>query len=526
MPSLQTLRWAIGCIVLYVGLDSLCGPPMQYRPIYPVWHPAAGLAVFVWLQFGSRALVPLLVAATISWWTIPILPDRLPTSLLLGLLPLPGYALIAWFLRRRLEPGEFLANHRGVLMWAAITAAVCLASGAIYASLVTGWHSVGSEAWQIITFRYGVAEAAGVLTVASLAYCLVDREARADFLERILRWESLAYLLLTALVIWVALHRSPTEPIVYCLLFLPLAWASARQGTAGAVASAVALEIGITAASLMPGPHAAQMPDVQLLLLTLILAGLLIGVAVDLALKANLELRRSLSLAAAGEMAGALAHELNQPLTALSAYSSACARLVEVNGGDPLLRKTVDSIVCEAQRASDVIKRLREFFRSGSAQLEPVLLGDLVQRVLPPFALQAQREQVALEVLPMPAVSIRGDPVQLDMVLRNLLANAFQALAQKEAGSARRVTIEAGREGDKAWLRIADNGPGIAHKIRARLFEPFTSTKSSGMGLGLAISRSIVEAHGGRLAVEPSPHGVFRITLPLAKTVPGTRDDD
>lgn len=524
--SLHYFWWVTGYVAAYVILDLLCGPPLQYRPIYPVWHPAAGLAVFMMLRQGKRALLPLCIAIVVSSLLVPILSGRLAVSILIGLLPLPAYAGIAWFMRRYLDRGEFLANHRGVLLWVGCITLAMLTSSVLYASMVMGLPMLGSTVWLTTLFRYGVAEIAGILAIVPLLYFLADRDLRWDFLDKILDWESVAGAVLIALVLWAALQRPPSESLVYYLLFLPIAWAAARQGTAGAIASALTLEVGITVASLMPGPHAAQMSDVQMLVLTLILAGFLIGVAVDVARRASSELRLSLRLAAAGEMAGALAHELNQPLTALSAYGSACARLVERDGGDPLLKKTVGSIVAEAQRASNVLKRLREFFRTGSTQLEQVSLIDLIKRVSNSFVEQATTEQVNLTVLKIPSITILADHVQLEIVLRNLLANAFQVLAQQPAESFRSITIDAGADDCWVWIRIADNGPGIANKIRARLFDPFISTKSSGLGLGLVISRSIVETHGGVLSVDPSPHGVFRITLPIAKNAEELPDDD
>jgi C4-dicarboxylate-specific signal transduction histidine kinase len=283
---------------------------------------------------------------------------------------------------------------------------------------------------------------------------------------------------------------------------------------AGAITAAIVLEAGVTTASLIPGPKVARMPDVQMLVLTMTLSGFLIGVAVDVARRASNELRQSLRLAAAGEMAAALAHELNQPLTALSAYGSACERLLARDGGDPLLQKAINAMVAESQRASSVLKRLREFFRSGSTVLERLALPDLVQAAASPFFREAHDEGIDFRIGDIPTVILLGDRVQLEIVLRNLLANAFQALTQQTVVANGEVTIDAGSDGKWVWIRIADNGPGIANKIRARLFEPFISLKSSGLGLGLAISRSIVETHGGTLTVEPSPHGVLRITLP------------
>jgi two-component system, LuxR family, sensor kinase FixL len=157
---------------------------------------------------------------------------------------------------------------------------------------------------------------------------------------------------------------------------------------------------------------------------------------------------------------------------------------------------------------------VREFFRSGAIALEELSLAELINDSVDACAEQARNENVQLQVHAIPPATLVGDRIQLDIVLRNLLSNALQALAQMPPGEARRITVDAGMEGVSIWIRIADNGPGIADKIRPRLFEPFISLKSSGLGLGLAISRAIVEAHGGALTVEPSRHAVLKMTLP------------
>jgi C4-dicarboxylate-specific signal transduction histidine kinase len=311
------------------------------------------------------------------------------------------------------------------------------------------------------------------------------------------------------------LKQPPKVSIAYYLLFLPLVWATARQGMAGAVAATAVLEICVMTATFLPDAYAAKVPDVQMLVLTLTLSGFLIGIAVDVARRASDELRQSLRLAAAGEMAGALAHELNQPLTALAAYGSACARLIERDGGNPLLQKTVHAMVAESERASNVLKRLRDFFRTGSTRLESLQLRELIEGAVVNFYEQARNEAIGFIVKDIPQAKLLGDRIQLEIVVRNLLANAFQAVAQQTDNREPKVVLDAGVDGAWIWIRIADNGPGIANKIRARLFEPFISLKSSGMGLGLAISRSIIETHGGTLSIEPSPHGVLKIRLPV-----------
>jgi two-component system sensor kinase FixL len=518
------LFWRVcGFLATYIVLDMLSGPEARFQSIAPVWHPAAGLAFWIVLRYGKRGMLILLLAALLAAWVTPPLPLRPGFSFFVGLVPLLCYCALGYYTRHRLPDGAFFASHRGVLVWTGIVALGNLANGSFYSSMVFGVHAIGSGPWVTGVMHYSIAETAGILVVVPLAYCLSDHDLRGEFIVRILKRETLTYTALMALVLFFALRHPASDSVVYYLLFLPLIWAAARQGMAGAVSAAVLLEVGVTIAAIIPGRDAARIPDVQMLVLMLTFSGFLIGVAVDIAQRASQELRQSLRLAAAGEMAAALAHELNQPLTALSVYASACQRLAGGEGADPLLQKTIHSMVNESQRASNVLRRLREFFRTGSTALEDLSLPELVQTAAAPFEREASDAGIALLVAPLPQVIISGDRVQLEIVLRNILANALQALGDMPAQDGRQVSVTAQVDGNWVSIRIADNGPGIANKIRARLFEPFISLKSSGLGLGLAISRSIVETHGGTLTVEPNPHGVLRIKLPIEKSKESTQ---
>ena len=496
----------------------ISGPEARYQSIAPVWHPAAGLALYLVLRRGVRAAPLLVLAAVLAATITPALPAQPGLSLLTGLLPLPIYLAVGAAMRRFLPGDASHAGHGGLLLWLAFATLGSLLGAVAYASMLHAPAGFASRPWLDVVARYAIAETAGMLVMVPVCRFLLDDELRAAYLGRIARRETAAYIGLMAAVLAVALQQPAPESLAYYLLILPLAWSAARQGMAGAVTAALVLEIGVTVAALRPIAHPAQMPNVQMLVLTLTLSGFLIGIAVDLARRASHELRHSLRLATAGEMAGAVAHELNQPLTALSIYGSACERLLQRGDGaadTALLHKTVRAMVAESQRASDVLKRLREFFRTGTTALERLSLPALLEEALDSFAAQAEREGVRLETGALPPACLLGDRVQLGIVLRNLLSNALQAVASMPPGRARRVAVDAGIDGPWIWIRIADNGPGIANTIRARLFEPFVSLKSSGLGLGLAISRSIVETHGGTLGVEPGPHAVLKITLPV-----------
>ena len=513
-PAVRPIWRGYAFVAMYIACDMLSGPEARYQMIAPVWHPAAGLALYAVIRHGKHSLLPLLIATLLAASITPALPRAPAMSMLAGLLPVPVYVALALFTRTFLPRGGFFASHRGMLLWTGMVSLGSTLSAVLYVAIVLGSSSGVPLAWMDALTGYAIAETAGMLAIVPAAWYLQNPELRAAFLERLRNWDTACYTAVIALVLAVALQGAAPASLAYYLLMLPLAWAASRQGMAGAVAAAIVLEAGVTVAALWPVSTIEHMPHVQMLVLTLILSGFLIGIAVDVARRASHELRHSLRLAAAGEMAAAVAHELNQPLTALSAYGSACQRLVLRDGGNPLLHRTIDAMAAEAQRASNVLKRLREFFRSGSMALEELSITELVNDSVSAFAEQAQSARVQVDVQAIPEASLVGDRIQLEIVLRNLLANAIQALAQAPDGAARCITVDAGTDGVLIWIRIADNGPGIADKIRDRLFEPFVSLKSSGLGLGLAISRSIVEAHGGSLTAEPGPHAVLKITLP------------
>jgi two-component system sensor kinase FixL len=235
-------------------------------------------------------------------------------------------------------------------------------------------------------------------------------------------------------------------------------------------------------------------------------------------------------LSAAGEMASALAHELNQPLTAISSAVRAAQRTLLVapqrKGSAGEIVEALDLAAEQAVRAGHIVRNLRDFVaRDGEADKQIEDLSKLAEEA-GALALVGAREhgvEVRSEFDPqLPPVLV--DRIQIQQVLLNLMRNAVEAMRQDEndeAPSARKLTLSARRLGpDLVEVAVADTGPGLSPEIAARLFEPFVSNKPGGMGMGLSICRSIVEAHGGRLWAEPNAEGgtVFRFTLPAAST--------
>jgi len=228
-----------------------------------------------------------------------------------------------------------------------------------------------------------------------------------------------------------------------------------------------------------------------------------------------------------GQMATSLAHELNQPLAALTSYMGALQRLAHGAAPDPQRIQTIAEKASEqTRRAGEIVRRLRQFVSKGDTDRQRADLNQVVREALALGLVGVQQHGVTTRLQladGMPPVLI--DRIQIQQVLLNLVRNAIEAMAH---GARRELVIETSRADDTAVIRVADTGPGIAPDIMARLFEPFTTSKPTGMGVGLSICREIVEAHGGRIAAAPNPPAgtVFVVTLPIAEPDDGAIASD
>src|SRR5262245_9607634 len=224
-------------------------------------------------------------------------------------------------------------------------------------------------------------------------------------------------------------------------------------------------------------------------------------------------------LTAMGQMASALAHELNQPLLAIVGYMKGSRRLLESGGEDRsgLLRDAMDKAADQALRAGQIIRRLREFVARGDSERRVESVKRLIEEASALALVGTKDQGVRVRFQFDPAVDlVLVDKVQIQQVLLNLLRNAVEAM---EASQRRELVIStAAGDDDMVAVRVADTGSGIAPELMSQLFQPFVTNKRHGMGVGLSICRTIVDAHGGQITVEPNPGGgtVFRFTLRAA----------
>jgi C4-dicarboxylate-specific signal transduction histidine kinase len=239
---------------------------------------------------------------------------------------------------------------------------------------------------------------------------------------------------------------------------------------------------------------------------------------------ARSELARVVRVTTVGELTASIAHEINQPLAAVVTNSDACIAWLEPeNPNLPEARAAAERAAMGATRASEVIRRIRSLISKAPTERLPVQLNTVISETVDLTTYQALSNDVSITVELQPDLpSMVGDKIQLQQVILNLITNGIEATSSVN-GRPRRLDIKSRTLGsDQLQVSVSDNGVGVSPELKARLFEPFFTTRPQGIGMGLAISRSIIEAHGGRLWAESSPnHGtVFQFSLPYAASLP------
>jgi signal transduction histidine kinase len=509
-----------------LALDAASNPQAVLPLALAPWTPPIGLSLAFLLLYGTR-YAPWLIGVTFllglglygppATWLAALWAA---TLLMLGLL-----AISTW-LTRGLGIDPRLASQRD-LSWflLAAVASAWLDSG-VHVFSRSPEAAPDVWAWGADLVNYWVGALIRLLVIAPLVMVHADRVTqgwRAWLPSREMYLQAASIVVALAVIFGL---KTTDEFKFFYLLFLPLIWIAMRHGIRGATAALAFTHIGLNAILDWRGLHGMAVAEFQMLMLGLAITGLFLGLTVSARRAAEeklhrreAELNQAMRLAAAGEMTQAIAHELNQPLSALANYARASLAMLEApEQYGPLLADTLAKIDHEATRAGQVVHRLREFFRGGGLRLEPLTAAELIEEGLAPARRRAERAGIAL------TVSVHGEPpqvhadrVQMGTVLHNLVVNAIEAIESGKPKT-REIAITARRQ-DNDHLRfcVRDSGPGVTPEMRERLFDSFATSKPEGMGLGLAISRTLVEAHGGELRLDNMRPTRFCFTLPIPR---------
>lgn len=489
--------------------------PLHHFNITP-WNPAPALGILYLLRRNAGGALTLFIAILATDLIVRDLDASTMELLFLDALLAVGYTAMAMLMQRHMPDGGMFASRASLGTWSLIVVLGALVLSIGYVSSLAALGLLPTNDWSNAVLRFWIGDSVGIFVTFPLLWCLQDSLHRAAFRLTTGHMETAGYLGMIAIILWLIFAPDGiNDPRYLYALFLPVVWAASRQGIIGAVFCASVLQLGMLLAGWFWEIENVSAFELQIRALLLAGVGFVIGIAVDEQRRAVAELHQSLRLAAAGEMAAALAHELNQPLTALSAYGEACELLIAREGGSGQLRDVIQRMITEASRAAEVVRRLRDFFRTGSTHLERFSLVELIGDSVRSFKENKTAQRLPVEVAPLPMVHLYADRLQIEVVLRNLLSNALDAVADLP-DEQKRIRITATLPGpDQLCICVEDSGPGLSTVMMEDAFEPFASTKSSGLGLGLAISRAIAEAHGGSLVATPGNHGSFTLNLPI-----------
>jgi signal transduction histidine kinase len=513
-------------ITLYyaVGLWGFVFTPDAYG--IPLVWPATGVGLAFVYVYGYRLLPALGIAASLVTWQLTGAVMPLPEALGIVVATLAGVALGTHGLRRFGFSARF---ERLRDVWLLLLIGGLAASGA--AATAGAWGMAAS----METLRFSntwwlcwMSDLMGLMLVAPVVLTWLGADLARHAEPNHAKTAALGFSLIaiTGVVYAGPLPTGVSMPLSYAVFPLVMLAAVRCPVQITTALTMVAGAIALSGTGWGMGPFAEMGLDMSLLSLNAQLGLLVLTALVLSALRGEREaaeararrhldeLARAGRLSTLGELSAGLAHELNQPLCALASYAQASKRLLE-RGRMEELKDALGQLDASAHRAAETVRQMRAFAAGHTPEFSSITLPDLLRPVLDLLRPELRRSRVQMEVwMPDTLPNIRVAPVQMEQVLINLLRNAMEATEGRADGQ---IRLSVHKERAELRIRITDNGPGIpAHRL-PNLFDPFATWKSGGLGLGLSISRSLVEAHGGHLTARNREAGgaEFQITLPM-----------
>jgi signal transduction histidine kinase len=437
-----------------------------------------------------------------------------------------GYTGIALALRDVLKFRLRRTDLANVLVMLAAVPAGSILNSLIYCGVLYLAGSLPASQFVFGLRHFWIGDAVGIIAVLAAATAIFSVSSRARWVWRkddTLNW---SVFVVSSFLVFAFIHSAPSAYAyhLFYLLFLPIIWIGMRAGYVGVAIALLATQAAFFMTASHIGFSADDFDQFQILMLVLSITGLILGATVTERERANQKLReqqaelvRISAHATAGAMGMQLAHELSQPLSTVATYAVAARRMLQSGAGPGPVIDALSKAEAEAQRTREVLERIRDLVSVGRLQPRAVNLVDaaLKIRALGLESANARGVDIAVESLrPIPLV--KADPIGIEQVLNNIVSNAIDAAAERRDARGSVVIRVIDRDG---WARVEveDNGPGVAPEMAESLFEPYQTSKPRGMGLGLTLSRQIVQQHGGHIWWEAiAPEGTrFVVELNL-----------
>ena len=500
------------------------------------WNPSAGFSIFIIARFGNVYSVLIFVARIVSDVLVRHETVRLPILLAGAFIIVSGYVLMARLFRTvvRLD----------VTIPAVKTVGAMVVSVLFFTSLTSAAYVLMLFAADILNYddlvaswlRRYVGDIIGILTVVPALLVLSQCVAEQNW--KIIR-PDLHNLLQGAVILGIILVLFGIESIdefrFFYVLFLPITWISMQGGFSAAAFGVLWTQaVLITVITILGTYNGTAATEIQILMITLAVTGLVLGAVVSerraaevLLIAMRTELNEVGRRAASGELASVIAHELNQPLTAIVNYARSAYLLWQRGNNPTLIDETLSKTIVQANRAAEIVRRLRDFIGRGKSAPVVFSMNELLAEVLKFSTPSLKTDGIELKVVFAEELTqVFADKVQISQVIDNLIRNAIDAMVTDGNKRQRVMSVKtASDELGSVRVSIGDTGPGISIEIADHLFRPFVTTKNFGMGLGLAICKTIINAHDGKLWHEPAVEGgtVFIFTLPAYL---GEQEDD
>ena len=508
----------------YVALDRISFvEPYASFGITP-WNPNTGLS-FVLVLFFDIWMVPLLFVAPFMadlinrQINLPWAVEFITVALIGG-----GYSAALAFLKSsitRFDPGLPSTRDLVLLMLVAAASAAFVASTYVGVAIAAGLLSVKDFA--PATLRYWIGDAVGILALTPFAlFVLIRKRILPLSIETALQCAAIACALLIVFG-----FSNEREFQLFYVLFLPIVWMAVRNGIEGVSAGILITQCGlIVGVGLLPD-GSKELDAFQALMLVLAVTGLVAGALVTERRRLETQLRlhqeslaRLARLGSVSELATAVAHEVNQPLMAAGTYIRLVADTISSGNIDTAeVAETAKKAVSRVDRAAEVIRRLRALVRLDRSNRALVPFERIAEGMIDLCKPDLDLARVAAHTnlaADLPPVMV--DVLQIEQVLLNLVRNSIEAISDGGATGGS-IWIKARRaNNDFIEVHVLDSGPGFSLERIEMAFLPLSSSKPYGLGVGLSLCRSIVDAHGGRLWLEPRHHGAsVHFTLPIAK---------
>jgi two-component system, LuxR family, sensor kinase FixL len=527
---------AAGVIAAYVLLEWLSFIH-EYKgvPITP-WNPGLGLVFAFMLLRGARYAAVLFAGAVIA--EIAVLRSNLAWSVIISIAAIiaAGYGLVARVARDKLRLDAGLNRLRDVVLLLASGVAGAVLVAVFICLLLLADEDLDLEDVLVAAGPLLTGDIIGIAVITPLALRLASHPRWLfDRLSLRVLLELLVFVAAVAAALWVIVGAAGLDGFKrFYLVFLPVVVAATRYGLDGACIGLAVTQLGLVGLLHGYGYDANAFTEFQLLMLLLSATGLTVGVVVTERQHAfdavrEIETRLKAKEAEAAQAArfnlvsgtaAALAHEINQPMTAARALARSVQHLLRSSDMDLARANTnLSNLIKQIDHAGGVVSRMREFLRRGRPRSSTIVAGELLSGALALAGADVTAKGIAMALdAPDDLPAFHGDAIQLQEVVLNLVRNAAEAIA----GARMRdgcIYIVARRLGEpeRIEIAVADNGPGIAAEVADRLFHPLATSKTDGLGLGLSISASIVEAHGGRIWLQAGEPGAteFRFSVPL-----------